>query len=77
MSRINEFKCDSCRDSQPAEWNGEHWLPPKGWIDLHDFNTVNDIGHLCNICAKIVVAINLRSTKPGKRIEKALTKESK
>lgn len=50
MSLKHEFKCDACGDAAPANWNGEHHLPPAGRLDLHDFNLVEDVWHLCNKC---------------------------
>lgn len=70
MSRINAFECDSCKEVEEAKWNGEHYLPPDGWVNLHDFNLAQDVGHLCGICRETAVSANLRATKLGKRIEK-------
>lgn len=51
MSVIHEFKCDSCKTKVKAIYNGEHYLPPRGWVSLHDMNTVRDTGeHLCPAC---------------------------
>lgn len=70
MSRINNFRCDSCKVEAKAEYNGEHHLPPKGWVNLHDFNLVQDVGHLCTICRETAVSMNLRATKVGKQVAK-------
>jgi hypothetical protein len=32
-------------------FNGECYLPPEGWVVLHDENTSEDLNlHLCNVC---------------------------
>lgn len=51
MTAIHEFKCDTCNKRTPAKYNGVHWLPPVGWVDLFDNNTVRTTGeHLCDKC---------------------------
>lgn len=62
MSQSNEFKCDNCLRKVKANYNGEHYLPPSGWIQLYDPNEARckDL-HLCEICFKPVLH---RKTKP-------------
>lgn len=51
MSQINLFKCDACKKQVPAKYNGEHYLPPVGWVQLVDTDTVKNTGeHLCTDC---------------------------
>lgn len=51
MSAIHEFKCDGCKTRVKARYNGEHYLPPVGWVELTDANTVRSTGeHLCSNC---------------------------
>lgn len=61
MSTIHEFKCDGCRKKVPAKYNGEHWLPPDGWMALWDpLQAECTDEHLCEKCRprkrKLIVA---------------------
>lgn len=63
MSRINEFKCDTCNKRAKAKYNGEHWLAPQGWVQLYDDNKADMLDiHMCDVC----------KPKPRKKKEKAL-----
>lgn len=51
MSEIHEFKCDNCKTKAKANYNGEHYLPPRNWVSLEDVNLANSTGeHLCPKC---------------------------
>ena len=51
MTQIHEFKCDSCKTKVKSIWNGEHYLPPHGWVELFDVNFARATGeHLCPKC---------------------------
>lgn len=51
MSQINLFKCDACKKKVPARYNGEHFLPPVGWVSLVDTDQCRNTGeHLCINC---------------------------
>lgn len=52
MSQIHQFKCDACKKRVDAIYNGEHYLPPEGWVDLADSNTTDFTGQ--NMCPKCV-----------------------
>lgn len=67
MSAIHEFKCDSCRTRAKAEWNGEHFLYPKDWVEVHN-RDVYLVGHLCARCAKRV-KLNAGQVKPDPQRE--------
>lgn len=51
MTAIHEFKCDGCRKKIKAYYNGEHWLPPTGWVEIMDSDRAELTGdHLCEKC---------------------------
>lgn len=53
MTAIHEFKCNGtgCKVRATAHYNGEHFLPPPGWLELQDPKMVELVGHLCVKCA--------------------------
>lgn len=55
MTQIHQFYCDICTKKAAATWNGEHWLPPKGWIDLVDGVTCRSTKkHICQKCFEAI-----------------------
>lgn len=43
--------CDSCKAKSNLSYNGEHYLPPKGWMELYDDNLARHTEvHLCPKC---------------------------
>jgi hypothetical protein len=51
MSKEFHFRCDICKKRTMASYNGEHWLPPKGWTEVRDPNLVKATGaHMCEEC---------------------------
>lgn len=51
MSLKHEFKCDSCGKKAESRFNGEHHLPPAGWVQLYDANSARTLNeHLCDVC---------------------------
>jgi hypothetical protein len=54
MSAYHEFKCDACCKTVPATYNGEHWLPPHGWVEIFDIHRAQTTGeHLCEKCKPV------------------------
>jgi hypothetical protein len=49
MSEIHKFKCDGCKVTVKAEYNGAHYLFPKNWACVRNVD-VRLIGHLCDAC---------------------------
>lgn len=44
--------CDKCKTKADLKYNGEHYLPPEGWLELWDSNKAELIDqHLCPKCA--------------------------
>ena len=53
MSKIHLVVCDKCGETVHAKYNGEHYLPPFGWVELTNSCTLQSTGnHFCNVCAK-------------------------
>ena len=51
MSEIHQFKCNRCKTKVDSNYNGEHHLPPDGWVQLWDSNKAEMIDtHLCPKC---------------------------
>lgn len=51
MSLKHTFTCDRCDKKIEAKSNGEHFLPPPDWVELHDPITTKNINvHLCGKC---------------------------
>jgi hypothetical protein len=51
MSAIHTVKCDACGNVANTKYNGEHHLPPQGWVELWDTHTALCTGeHLCPKC---------------------------
>ena len=51
MSIKHEFKCDKCKRKALANYNGEHYLPPRGWVKMYDENLADMLNyHLCDRC---------------------------
>lgn len=49
----HEFSCDGsgCKEKVKALYNGEHYLPPIGWVQLYDENQAQCLDyHLCPDC---------------------------
>lgn len=52
MSEIHQFKCDGCKKKVNSYYNGEHHLPPEGWVQLWDVVMAELLEqHLCVSCA--------------------------
>ncbi len=53
MSTYHEFKCDWCLRRVKVTYNGEHYLPPQGWVQLYDPTTALTLDlHTCEKCFK-------------------------
>lgn len=51
MSKSFRFVCDFCHRGELAFYNGEHYLPPKGWKQFYDPNFAKvEEQHLCLAC---------------------------
>lgn len=73
MSEAHEFRCNSCGHVKKAYYNGEHYLPPKGWVEFYDANEGKNIGvHLCDGCRAVVIDMNVCATPRGRQVLKAL-----
>lgn len=60
MSKLFQFRCDSCNLYAEAKFNGEHYLPPKGWCELIDTETTCHVAHLCDVCSCTLLHHSLR-----------------
>lgn len=48
---IHQVECDKCGNIADLKYNGEHWLTPKGWVQLYDDNEAKMLDrHLCVDC---------------------------
>lgn len=70
MSAIHAFKCDSCKKQVDAKYNGCHYLPPHGWVDIMDSIKVEVIAHMCELCYLTALSLPLATTPTGKKINK-------
>lgn len=51
MSLKHTFTCNRCENKIDAKYNGEHFLPPEGWMELYDPLTAKTLDiHLCKRC---------------------------
>lgn len=62
MSKKFQFECDSCHHLAEAKYNGEHYLPPKGWVEMTEVQSMGQVGHLCDICSCASLNHSLRDT---------------
>lgn len=64
MSQIHEFKCDACKRKVTAKYNGEHFLPPDGWVQLYCDNLAEMTGeHICDKCRPKKTNVKRRASK--------------
>lgn len=77
MAQDFNFKCDSCKAIGQARYNREHYLPPKGWVNVEDTDTRYLLGHLCQDCAEVALNFALSTAYKGRlaRFRKRRAKE--
>jgi hypothetical protein len=57
---LHKVKCDYCSKQADLKYNGEHWLAPKGWLQMYDDDLAHTVdAHACPDCKP-------KSTKPKK-----------
>lgn len=53
MSQFHEYQCNCCGVRVSSQYNGEHFLPPVGWMALlSPHTTQTDGNHICPRCFK-------------------------
>jgi hypothetical protein len=60
MSAVHQYVCDSCKLTINAEYNGEHYLVPKHWVQMKHPDETYAVGHLCGDCVCVSLHIPLR-----------------
>lgn len=64
MSMIHTVRCNRCGREAKTKYNGEHHLPPKGWVELWDPHEAQCTGeHLCNKCVPKPVKKNTEGSQ--------------
>ena len=67
MSFIRAIKCDNCLIRVQPKFNGEHWLPPIGWVEIYNPDLAENTGqHLCPKCKPKMRTERVSSKKAAK-----------
>lgn len=62
--KLFQVRCDCCGIKNYLNYNGEHWLIPEDWVELHLERSGSVDEHRCATCR------NLKITKLRKKLLK-------